>query len=381
MVMRATVVATMSLLTWLGWTQSTTQSRVLWQGPALAGNAVVWGEESGGSGSVYQWTRQRGERVLYRSDSLLLTQPLAVSRTFLAFARSYPGCKPQPNVVCPQVEDALVGPRYGPFRTLIRPRKCSTPMLGNTLALDGGVAAYLQLDCAAQRVRVVVRDVGHTKAPRVVQEGAVSSGCCRDVAIAGRFVAWSARADVVVYDRLANRIAYRAHIGPRTGIDVELGFDLQQDGKVAVAYRPVELARAVPTFIAWLSPSSPGVHMLPFRGSDTHIRIGGDHIVFDRFVNPSKSVLVVAGLRGGAETVAGFTPPTRTRTGFDFDGQHVAWASDRVTASRVDCPPAGEARPCVRRETGVTSIWFRAARGGTPRLIARLPFFDTLAWS
>src|SRR5436309_456483 len=85
------------------------RSRVLWQGPALAGDTVVWGEQSGGSGSLYQWTRQRGERVLYSSDSLALTQPLAVSRTFLAFGRSYPGCKPQPNVVCPEVEDALVG--------------------------------------------------------------------------------------------------------------------------------------------------------------------------------------------------------------------------------------------------------------------------------
>src|SRR5256885_1633999 len=68
-------------------TSGADRSRVLWQGPALAGNTVVWGEESGGSGSLYQWTRQRGERVLYRSDSLALTQPLAVSRTFLAFAR------------------------------------------------------------------------------------------------------------------------------------------------------------------------------------------------------------------------------------------------------------------------------------------------------
>ncbi len=357
------------------------QSRVLWQGPALAGNAVVWGEESGGSGSLYQWTRQRGERVLYSSDSLALTRPLAASRTFLAFERSYPGCKPQPNFVCPQVEDALVGPTHGPFRTLIRPRKCSMPTLGNTLALDGGVAAYLELDCAAQRLRVVVRDVGHTKAPRVVQEGAVSGGCCRDVAIAGRFVAWSDRSDVAVYDRLANRIAYRAHIGPRTGIDVDLGFDLQQDGKVAVAYRLVEVARAGPTAIAWLSPSSPRVHVLPLRGSDTRIRIGDDRIVFDRFVKPRKSVLVVANLAGRAEAVAGFAPPVRIRTGFDFDGQHIAWASDRVTASRVDCPPPGQARPCVRRQTGITSIWFRAARGGTPRLIVRLPFVDTLARS
>src|SRR6266581_2492969 len=101
------------------------QSRVLWQGPALAGNAVVWGEESGGSGSLHRWTRERGDQVLYDSDSLALARPLAVSRTFLAFERSYPACKPQPTFVCPQVQDVLVGPTHGPFRTLIRPRKCS----------------------------------------------------------------------------------------------------------------------------------------------------------------------------------------------------------------------------------------------------------------
>ncbi len=39
------------------------QSRVLLQGPTLAGNNVVWGEESSGR-LLYQWTRQRGERVL-----------------------------------------------------------------------------------------------------------------------------------------------------------------------------------------------------------------------------------------------------------------------------------------------------------------------------
>ena len=159
MVIGATFVAAISLLAGLG----TNQSRVLWQGPALAGDAVVWGEAAGGTGSLHQWTQRRGERVLYRSDTLALGRPLAASRTLLAFERTYPSCKPQPNFVCPQAEDALVGPPQGPFRTLVRPRKCSMPTLGNTLALDGGVAAYLEVDCESQRIRVVVRDVGHSR--------------------------------------------------------------------------------------------------------------------------------------------------------------------------------------------------------------------------
>jgi hypothetical protein len=375
MVIGATFVAAISLLTGLG----ADQSRVVWQGPVLAGDAVVWGEESGGTGSLHQWTERRRDRVLYRSDSLALGRPLAASRRLLAFGRTYPSCKPQPNFVCPQAEDALVGPPQGPFRTLVQPRNCSLPTSGNTVALDGGIAAYLEVDCEGQRMRVVVRDVGHSGKPLIVRDATLSSGCCRDVAIAGRFVAWADRNHVVVYDRLARRVAYRARIGPEKGIDVDLGFALQRDGKLAVSYRLVEFARAGPTTIAWLSPSAPRLHVLPLRGSDTRIGIAGDRIAVLRFITPSMSVLVLADLAGHAQRVAGFAPPVRLRGRFDFDGRHIAWASDRVTSTRVDCPPPGQERPCVRRETGVTSISIRAAAGGAPRLIARLPFDDTIA--
>jgi len=277
------------------------------------------------------------------------------------------------------VEDALVGPLHGPFRTLVRPRKCSMPTLGNTVALDDGIAAYIELDCNGQTLRVLVRDVGHGSKPLVVRDAAISGGCCRDVAIAGQFVAWSDRSEVVVYDRRARRVAYRARIGPGAGLDVDLGFDLQPDGKLAVAYRPVEFARAGPTTIEWFSPSAPRPRVLALRGTTTRIRIAGDRIAFERFLSPKASFLVIANLAGRAQTVARFASPVQLRSGFDFDGHRIAWASTRITATRVDCPPPGQGRPCVRRESGVTSIWLRAAAGGTGRLIARLPFVDTIA--
>ena len=59
------------------------------------------------------------------------------------------------------------------------------------LILDNGVAAYVELDCAQQRLRVLVRDVAHGGGAVVLREASLSSGCCRDVAIAGRYVAWS----------------------------------------------------------------------------------------------------------------------------------------------------------------------------------------------
>jgi hypothetical protein len=63
--------------------------------------------------------------------------------------------------------------------------------------------------------------------------------------------------------------------------------------------------------------------------------------------------------------VARFAGPVRLRSGFDFDGRRVAWASDRVTATREDYPPE-QGRPCILRETGTTSVWLRAGLAAVP---------------
>src|SRR6266545_300105 len=171
--------------------------------------------------------------------------------------------------------------------------------------------------------------------------------------------------------------AYRARIGPAP-IDVDLGFALQQDGKLAVAYRLVELARTGPATVAWRSRSAPRLHVLRLRAHDTRVRIADDRIAFAKYGTAKTSALVVADLAGHARTVARFVPPTRLR-GFDFDGGRIVWASDRVTATRTDCPPPGQGRPCVLRESGITTIWLQTLRSGAPRVVARLPYVDTLA--
>jgi hypothetical protein len=348
------------------------QSRVLWQGPALAGEAVLWAEESSGTGSLHLWTARHGDRTLYHSDSLAVTRPFASSPKLLAFERTYSSCPPPSGHVCPDGTDALIGPLAGPYRTLTRPRTCFLPQVGNALAVDGGMAAYLELDCSRQRLRVIVRDIEHAGPPRVLHEASFSEDCCRDIALAGRYVAWRDGPAVVVYDRLARRVAYRPRIGP-VGVDVDFNFDLQRDGKLAVGSRLIQFGQASAPTIAWLSPSAPRLHVLPFRGNSTQISIAGDRIAFEQSGSRKSSALVVTDLRGRARTVARLAPPITLRA-FDFDGRRLAWASDRVTSTRVDCPPPGQGRPCVRRKSGVTSVWVRAVRAGTARLITRLPF-------
>jgi hypothetical protein len=113
---------------------------------------------------------------------------------------------------------------------------------------------------------------------------------------------------------------------------------------------------------------------LPGRGrKTTGVQIAGDRIAVERVRGRKTRALVVADLDGRARTVATFTG-RMTLSGFDFDGQRIAWASDHVTARRVDCPPPGQGRPCVRRVSGVTSIWRRLLRTGATRLVARLRY-------
>ncbi len=173
------------------------------------------------------------------------------------------------------------------------------------------------------------------------------------------------------------RTSYSTRIGPE-GIDVDLGFDLQRDGKLAVSYRLVEFARAGPATIAWRSLSSTRLHLLNLRARDTRLVIAGSRIAFERYVTGKSGALVVADLAGRARTIARFAPPRRLRD-FDFDGRRVTWASDRVTRTRTDCPPPGQGRPCVQRESGMTTIWLQAFPTGKPRVLARLPFVDTIA--
>jgi hypothetical protein len=368
-----TIIAAVAALVLAG-SAGAAESRVLWQGPVLAGNSVVWMEASAGNASFHRWTAAHGDRALFTSDSIALGRPFVASRKLLAFERSYPSCPPSSGHVCPDGTDAVIGPLSGPYRILARPRTCFLAVVGNALALDGGVAAYLELDCSRQRLRVMVRNVQHGGRPRVVRDASFAGGCCRDIALAGRYVAWRDGHAVVVYDRLARRIAYRARIGP-PGIEVDFDFDLQRDGKLAVASRLIQFGQASAPTIAWLSPSAPRLHVLPFRGSSTQINIAGDRIVFQRSLSQKTSALVVSDLRGRARSVARLARPITLRS-FDFDGQHLVWASDRVTSTRVDCPPPGQGRPCVRRKSGFTTLSLQTVSTGATRMIARLTFDD-----
>jgi hypothetical protein len=152
-----------------------------------------------------------------------------------------------------------------------------------------------------------------------------------------------------------------------------LGFDLQADGKLAVAYHPSGSAGSPTSIVVWFSPAGPRKHVVPLRARDARVRIAGDRLAFVRASSAGTSALVVTDLAGHAQTVVRLEPRTRLH-GFDLDRRHLTWATDRIEATREDCPPPGSERPCFIRETGTTAISIRAVPAGSPRLVAELTF-------
>jgi hypothetical protein len=345
------------------------RSALLLAGPVLAGKGgVAWSEASAGAEAVRVSSRRRSSAVVYSStvDSI---GELDGSRSLLAFSRSYPGCPPAPNVVCPQANDALAGPPHGPFRELIAPRSCFLP-LADQMDVHGRVVGYVQLDCAGERVQLLVRDLAKGDRPRVVHEASIPGACCAGVRVAGHLVAWLEERSVVVYDRVARRNVYRVRLGSRPVLD----FDLQSDGTLLLALGSSDVE--APTAVAWVVPGRPRLRVLPSQGHVARVEIAGDRIALAVRAGPTRSKLVVQDLGGRARTIARFRPPLHSSGDFDFDGTRLTWASDRITSSRLDCPPPGVERPCVMRFTGLTTIWSRSVSGGTRHIVATLPFDD-----
>jgi hypothetical protein len=343
-------------------------SSVLLAGPVLAGQGVAWSESSGAAEAVFMWPGRGSAAPVYKSTVDSISE-LDGSRILLAFSRSYPGCPPSPSYVCPQLNDALAGPLPGPFHPLMTPRSCFLP-LPNSMDVDGSVVGFVRPDCKGDLLKLVVRDLGKGRRTTVVHETPVSASCCSGVRVAGRFAAWLEQRAAVVYDRVAGRELYRARLGSQPVLD----FDLQRDGKLVLALGPSDIT--APSTVAWVSPTRPKLHVLPSHGHATRVEVGLDRIVLLSSAAATRNELIVSDLAGRARTIARFRPPLHSTGAFDFDGTRLTWASDRITSSRVDCPPPGQGRPCVRRFTGITTIWAGSASGGKPSIVAKLPFED-----
>jgi hypothetical protein len=360
------------------------EGTVLVGGPVLAGDSVVWLERDG--------DEVRLERALPgRRAGVLLRQPtrdgwledVAASASVIAVERRTTVCPP-PNpplaYTCSERRAILEAGSRGGFRTVAPTDDCGGGSSSSPTSVDAsGTAVALGLNvCLApdnRRRRVVLVGLGRPD-PTVLCDSpqfAPASRCDGYARVAGRFVAWrEGPSAIVVFDTRRGAVASRPLV-PRT-----VSFDLQADGTVAAAYYPGDAG--VPASVAWHGPAGAG-RTLPFRivganGHDPDVRIAANRILAERDLGRAASALVVSDLAGRTTRIARFKAPVRRDGGLDLDARRVTWASTRITSSRIDCPPPPSMRPCVRRKTGVTTIWVAPASGGAARVVARVRFRD-----
>jgi hypothetical protein len=360
------------------------EGTVLVGGPVLAGDGVVWLEREGDEIRLERALPGLRPRVLLRQaigDGWL--EDVAASASVVAVERRTVICPP-PNppiaYTCSERRAVLETGSRGGFRTVAPTDDCGGGSSSSPTSVDAsGTAVALGLNlCLApddRRRRVVLVRLDRPD-PIVLcdaDEFGLPSRCDGYARVAGRFVAWrEGRSAIVVFDTRAGKVASRPLV-PRI-----VSFDLQADGKVAAAYYPGDAG--MPATVAWHAAGGAG-RTLPFRivganGHDPDVRIAANHILAERDLGKGGSALVVSDLAGRTTRIARFKAAVRRDGGLDFDARRVTWASTRITSSRLDCPPPPSARPCVRRATGVTTIWVAPASGGAARVVARLRFRD-----
>src|SRR2546423_2827769 len=266
-------------------------------GPTLSGREVVWAEVRSAPATGPAFPEDR-RSVLIRAAGRarvvrLLPRALAPPRSYVpeevpaavvtsltnvAVLRQLTTCYAVPFTVCGFNDvDVVAGPIHGRLRVLrTRHRGCGRlPLQPASLALAGDRLVFSDAtercrpSLGPARVAVLRLDAAARPIVLARTERPV------DVRAAGRLVAWvplrAPSARVVVYDLSARRIMYRVRL-PR-GLVVH-AWDLQADGKVAVALGPDRYVGVTPrVFLA--TPRHRRPRPLGLRIATTHSEDAG----------------------------------------------------------------------------------------------------------
>jgi hypothetical protein len=175
---------------------------------------------------------------------------------------------------------------------------------------------------------------------------------------AGPFVGWLGRnGEVVVYDTRSASVAYKV-VTPNESVIAD--WDLQADGKVALALAPDRSSRAT---LAWYSPEDPVAHPLGLPAAQSwDLHFADDRIAYLRSHGEYHGPGYYFGDIGVAD-LSGHTRTVSTRAiGLDqqhpalaFDGSIVTWAAPACSGAllrsqSIDEPPVTGPRPhCALR--------------------------------
>jgi hypothetical protein len=335
-------------------------SATLAVGPAFAGESVMWGEEARNGAvrlmkdgvlvdRVPPATARKTERGFYGTPQVFA----ASAERFAAIVHTSTVIFEESDSVTSAGTNGAISGRFGqPVEVLSGslPRRGDRGCEGqpvyehpDAVDVDGDrVAIGLFSDeCGPNNgpwddVIVVVAGGARTTIP------AGQQGFIRDIALAGRYVAWLRERDLsselVVRDLEAGADVLRV-----TADDVGArGFDelaLQDDGTVAFRVSNRNFER-----IVWAKPGTPGARVLA-RGQFEGLALAGDRVLYER-KRRFTGTLILKSLDGTARRLA-FFPERRRRVGhLDLDATRATWATRPMRG--YEERPRGPAQIVVR---------------------------------
>jgi hypothetical protein len=338
-------------------------------GPAFAGDAVMWGEEArNGAVRVMMGAPRREPLLVHRVPPATARKTergfSGTASVFAASAERFGAIVSTSTVTFEESDsisvastNAAVSGRFGHATEIL---SGSIPLRGDqgcsgqpvyehpeAVDVDGDrVAIGLFSDeCTADNgpwddIVVVVADGARTEIRAGIQ------GFIRDVALAGRYVAWvreGEQDEIVVHDLAAGAPVLRVTEDEAAA----RGFDevaLQDDGTVVFMSSNRSFRR-----LLWASPATPGVRQLA-RGFDFRdLALAGGRVLYERVVAPRRFTgeLLMRPLSGEPRRLA-FFPERRRRVGdLDLTATHATWAV-QPTGRGYEPRPTGPARIIVR---------------------------------
>jgi hypothetical protein len=339
-------------------------------GPAFAGDAVMWGEEApngavrvqlGAPGRepvlvhrVRPATARKTERGFSGFPSVFAASP----ERFAAIVHTSTVTFEDSDSISTSSTNAAISGRFGGGAEVLSgaiSRRGDEGCKGRTLYehpevvdVDGHRVAIGQFayecdrDDATWEATVVVVAGG---ARTTIAAGTQAS--IRDVALAGRYVAWlrdDAEDELVVHDLEAGAAVLRV-----TQDDVAArGFDelaLQEDGTVAFLVSNRSFRR-----VMWASPATPGVRQLAGGFEFRDLALAGGRALYERVVHPRRFTgeLLLRPLTGEPPRRLAFFPERRRRVGdLDLTATRATWA-EQPTERGYEPRATGPARIFVR---------------------------------
>ena len=352
--------------------------------PTLAGNEIVWGEEtSGGAISIRAKSVRGTVHTLFRASlpdvpggaandpsfRVTVAQVIAEitgSPSRIAFLRlatlvKEPRCRPScgaPTVFEPLFSELWAGTPDGRFRRMAggaptrsgplckRIRPTAIDLSGSKLLFAERVETCQGDAAATFRESRLVLARGGSRQQLLFR----SQAPLGPVATAGRFAAWGSNvrseptfrasrpAAITVYDLERRQVSYRISADDLKSTG-SLSFDLQPNGTLAVAAIPRRSSCSTP-LVSWASRASPKPHVLRVTALGTYLRIARNRILISTPGIPCGHLarLELVNLDGRVSRLASFGnsshPPLNLSPDVDFDGHRFVLAVTRAGPSQ-----------------------------------------------